>query len=56
MASQFIGLHMRVVLREPAGRQLSGVVQDVEAGNSLTLVNGLSLYFLITHGRLWLTC
>ena len=40
MASQFIGLHMRVILREPAGYQLTGVVKDVEAGSSLTLING----------------
>lgn len=40
MASQFIGLRMRVVLREPPGYQLIGVVRDVEAGSSLTLTNG----------------
>ncbi|QPH12449.1 hypothetical protein C2857_004646 [Epichloe festucae Fl1] len=39
MASQFIGLHMRVVLREPAGYRLTGIVRDVEAGSSLTLTN-----------------
>lgn len=41
MANQFIGLQMRVVLREPAGHQLIGVVRDVEAGSSLTLTNGM---------------
>ncbi|TWU72625.1 enhancer of mRNA decapping [Metarhizium rileyi] len=39
MASQFIGLHMRVVLREPSGYRLTGIVRDVEAGSSLTLTN-----------------
>ncbi|PHH84386.1 hypothetical protein CDD83_2024 [Cordyceps sp. RAO-2017] len=39
MASQFIGLHMRVVLRDPPGYHLSGIVRDVEAGNSLSLTN-----------------
>ncbi|KAH6605134.1 hypothetical protein Trco_006841 [Trichoderma cornu-damae] len=39
MASQFTGLHMRVVLREPAGHQLTGTVRDVQAGSSLTLTN-----------------
>lgn len=39
MASQFVGLHMRVVLREPAGYQLTGTVRGVEAGASLTLTN-----------------
>jgi enhancer of mRNA-decapping protein 3 len=41
MASQFIGLHMRVVLRDPVGYQLTGTVRDVEAGSSLTLTNGM---------------
>lgn len=40
MANQFIGLHMRVVLRDPPGYQLTGIVRDVEAGSSLTLRNG----------------
>ncbi|KAG5936108.1 hypothetical protein E4U53_000287 [Claviceps sorghi] len=40
MASQFIGLHMKVVLREPFGYHLTGTVRDVEAGSSLTLNNG----------------
>ncbi|KAH8169710.1 FDF domain-containing protein [Sarocladium implicatum] len=39
MADQFIGLHMRVVLREPAGYTLTGTVRDVSAGASLTLTN-----------------
>ncbi|KEY67207.1 hypothetical protein S7711_03066 [Stachybotrys chartarum IBT 7711] len=39
MASQFVGLHMRVVLREPAGFLLTGIVRDVEAGSSLTLID-----------------
>ncbi|RFU73434.1 hypothetical protein TARUN_8843 [Trichoderma arundinaceum] len=39
MASQFTGLHMRVVLRDPAGHQLTGTVRDVQAGSSLTLTN-----------------
>lgn len=41
MAEQFIGLHMRVILREPPGYQLTGTVKGVEAGNSLTLTNGM---------------
>lgn len=40
MASQFIGLHMEVVLREPSGYRLTGIVRDVEAGSSLTLTDG----------------
>lgn len=40
MASQFAGLHMRVVLRDPPGHQLTGTVRDVQAGSSLTLTNG----------------
>ncbi|KAJ6444755.1 trafficking protein particle complex subunit 2 [Purpureocillium lavendulum] len=39
MANQFIGLHMKVVLRDPSGYALTGTVRDVEAGNSLTLIN-----------------
>ncbi|KAK0386328.1 hypothetical protein NLU13_6165 [Sarocladium strictum] len=39
MANQFIGLHMKVVLREPAGYTLTGTVRDVTAGSSLTLTN-----------------
>lgn len=39
MASQFAGLHMRVVLRNPPGHQLTGTVRDVQAGSSLTLTN-----------------
>ncbi|EFZ00880.1 YjeF-related domain protein [Metarhizium robertsii] len=39
MASQFIGLHMEVVLREPSGYRLTGIVRDVEAGSSLTLTD-----------------
>ncbi|OAA71366.1 YjeF-related protein [Cordyceps fumosorosea ARSEF 2679] len=37
MASQFIGLHMQVVLREPPGYQLHGTVTAVEPGISLSL-------------------
>lgn len=53
MASQFIGLHMRVVLREPSGYHLTGIVGDVEAGSSLTLNNGMpfSLSQLISGWR-----
>ncbi|KJK76785.1 hypothetical protein H634G_07826 [Metarhizium anisopliae BRIP 53293] len=40
MTSQFIGLHMEVVLREPSGYRLTGIVRDVEAGSSLTLTDG----------------
>jgi enhancer of mRNA-decapping protein 3 len=40
MAEQFIGLRMRVVLRDPAAYQLDGTIRDVEAGSSLTLTNG----------------
>ncbi|PFH63231.1 hypothetical protein XA68_15865 [Ophiocordyceps unilateralis] len=39
MASQFIGLQMSVVLRDPPGYRLVGIVRDVEAGSSLTLTN-----------------
>ncbi|KAM4068154.1 FDF domain-containing protein [Hirsutella rhossiliensis] len=39
MASQFIGLRMRVILKDPPGYRLTGIVRDVEAGNSLTLTN-----------------
>ncbi|KAK7415881.1 enhancer of mRNA decapping [Neonectria punicea] len=39
MATQFIGLHMRVVLREPPAYSLTGTVRDVEAGSCLTLTN-----------------
>ncbi|KAG6041529.1 hypothetical protein E4U41_003689 [Claviceps citrina] len=48
MASQFIGLHMRVVLREPSGYHLTGTVRDVEAGSSLTLNN---VYIAATQER-----
>lgn len=40
MADQFIGLHMRVVLRDPAGYEVNGTVRDVQAGSGLTLTNG----------------
>lgn len=40
MAAPFIGLQMRVVLRDPVGYQVNGTVRDVEAGSSLTLTNG----------------
>lgn len=46
MASQFIGLYMRVVLKEPHGFQLIGMVQDVEAGKSLTLIDGMVFLFI----------
>lgn len=39
MANQFIGLHMRVVLREPPAYHITGTVRDVEAGSCLTLTN-----------------
>ncbi|KAF4510295.1 hypothetical protein G6O67_002194 [Ophiocordyceps sinensis] len=39
MAGQFIGLHMRVILKDPPGCCLTGIVRDVEAGYSLTLTN-----------------
>ncbi|RGP71494.1 hypothetical protein FLONG3_7105 [Fusarium longipes] len=39
MANQFIGLHMRVVLRDPPGDVLTGTVVDVQAGSGLTLHN-----------------
>ncbi|KAF7540117.1 hypothetical protein G7Z17_g12266 [Cylindrodendrum hubeiense] len=39
MANQFIGLHMRVVLREPPAYHVTGTVRDVEAGSCLTLTN-----------------
>lgn len=40
MANQFIGLHMRVVLRDPPGNEFTGTVVDVQAGSGLTLTNG----------------
>ncbi|EWG46507.1 hypothetical protein FVEG_06973 [Fusarium verticillioides 7600] len=39
MATQFIGLHMRVVLRDPPGSELTGTVGNVQAGSGLTLTN-----------------
>ncbi|KAF9774094.1 hypothetical protein IL306_007927 [Fusarium sp. DS 682] len=39
MATQFIGLHMRVVLRDPPGSEFTGTVVDVQAGSGLTLTN-----------------
>ncbi|KAF0637277.1 hypothetical protein FPSE5266_05188 [Fusarium pseudograminearum] len=39
MANQFIGLHMRVVLRDPPGNEFTGTVVDVQAGSGLTLTN-----------------
>ncbi|OAA79624.1 YjeF-related protein [Akanthomyces lecanii RCEF 1005] len=39
MANQFIGLQMRVILRDPPGYRLIGTVRDVEAGSSLSLTN-----------------
>ncbi|RDA91066.1 hypothetical protein CP533_3048 [Ophiocordyceps camponoti-saundersi (nom. inval.)] len=39
MANQFIGLQMSVVLKDPPGYRLIGVVRDVEAGSSLSLTN-----------------
>ncbi|KAF5017971.1 hypothetical protein F66182_10080 [Fusarium sp. NRRL 66182] len=43
MANQFIGLHMRVVLRDPPGYQVTGIVRDVQAGSSLILDNAFLL-------------
>ncbi|KAL6913063.1 hypothetical protein FSST1_010823 [Fusarium sambucinum] len=42
MANQFIGLHMRVVMRDPPGNVFTGTVVDVQAGSGLTLTNGTS--------------
>lgn len=39
--AQFIGLHMRVVLRDPPGSEFTGTVVDVQAGSGLTLTNGM---------------
>ncbi|KAF5690671.1 hypothetical protein FCIRC_780 [Fusarium circinatum] len=39
MATQFIGLHMRVVLRDPPGSELTGTVGNVQAGSGLTLTD-----------------
>ncbi|KAG9253841.1 YjeF-related protein N-terminus-domain-containing protein [Emericellopsis atlantica] len=39
MAEQFIGLRMRVTLRDPAAYKLDGTIRDVAAGSSLTLTN-----------------
>ncbi|PNY24031.1 ATP-dependent DNA helicase PIF1 [Tolypocladium capitatum] len=49
MASQFIGLHMKVILRDPSGYCLTGTVRDVEAGSSLTLTN---VYITATQERI----
>jgi len=43
MANQFIGLHMRVVLRDPPGNEFTGTVVDVQAGSGLTLTNGMDV-------------
>ncbi len=43
-SNEFIGLQMIVTLRSPAER-LRGSISGVEAGKSLTLSNGLSLFF-----------
>lgn len=56
MAAQFIGLHMRVALRDPAGYQLTGTVRAVEAGSSLTLTNGMHTLALTAPGLLWHVC
>lgn len=42
MAAQFVGLHMKVVLAQPAGYELNGYVSDLVPGSSLTLMNGIS--------------
>ncbi|PHH74521.1 hypothetical protein CDD82_4899 [Ophiocordyceps australis] len=39
MAAGFLGLHMRVTLKEPLGYNITGTVQNVEAGSSLTLTD-----------------
>lgn len=63
MASQFIGLHMEVVLREPSGYRLTGIVRDVEAGSSLTLTDGTyyspllrSFFFFLEQVLVCLSC
>lgn len=53
MASQFIGLHMRVVLREPSAYQLTGTVRDVEAGSCLTLTNGMGVRLYVLGFANW---
>ena len=50
MANQFIGLHMRVVLRDPPGYQLTATVRDVEAGSCLTLTNGKCSWRVLMKG------
>ncbi|KAM0293518.1 hypothetical protein ACHAO9_002242 [Fusarium lateritium] len=47
--AQFIGLHMRVVLRDPPRSELTGTVVDVQAGSGLTLTN-----VFLTSSKQWL--
>ncbi|KAF5681049.1 hypothetical protein FHETE_80 [Fusarium heterosporum] len=47
--AQFIGLHMRVVLRDPPGSEFTGTVVDVQAGSGLTLTN-----VFLTSTKQWL--
>ncbi|KAJ4264876.1 enhancer of mRNA decapping [Fusarium torreyae] len=49
MATQFIGLHMRVVLRDPPSTEIKGTVVEVEAGSGLTLTN-----VFISNTKQWL--
>jgi hypothetical protein len=50
MASEFIGLHMVVTLKDPSGMQLKGTISDISisAGESgqraITLSNGMAAY------------
>ncbi|PHH60439.1 hypothetical protein CDD81_1651 [Ophiocordyceps australis] len=39
MAAGFLGLHMKVTLKDPLGYNITGIVQNVEAGSSLTLTD-----------------
>ncbi|KAM0562534.1 hypothetical protein ACHAPJ_002224 [Fusarium lateritium] len=49
MATQFIGLHMRVVLRDPPSTEIKGTVVEVQAGSGLTLTN-----VFISNTKQWL--
>lgn len=43
MASQFIGLHMLVTLREPAGMQLKGTISDITIADPASGQRGIIL-------------
>lgn len=43
MAGQFIGLHMLVTLKEPAGMQLKGTISDIAIVDPATGQRGIIL-------------